>query len=111
MLDRISIDGNVSVSVVDGSVVELAIVLVGAIVEVNGVSVVTGANIVVNDDVLDIVVDDDVVDDDNNAVVDGIVGTVTVVCSTDIGCNMIGAGIITCTMDGDACIPLFGIGI
>lgn len=98
--DRISISGNVSISLTDNSVATSAIVLVVGTVVVDGVSVVTSG-----DNVVDVVVDDVVDSVVDGSVVDGIV----VVCSTGGGCSIIGAGIITCTMDGDGCIILLGM--
>lgn len=88
MIDSTSIVGSVSISVMDGWV-DVSIVLVGGIVVVIGASVVTGVDVVV-----DVVV---------------VVDAVAVVCSIGTGCSIIGAGIITCTIDGDGCIMLLGI--
>lgn len=96
-VDRTSV--TVSISLTDDSVV-VAIVLVDGTVVVNGISVVTGGNAIVGvggDSDVDIVVD--------GSAFDGI----TVVCSTEGACNIIGAGIITCTIDGDGCITLLGM--
>lgn len=73
------------------------VVLVGGIVVVKGASDVAGVDIVVDAIVVVVVVDG------------GDVDTATVVCSMGGGCNIIGAGIITCTIDGDGCIMLLGM--
>lgn len=112
---RTSMVGRNSISVVpvvDGCV-DVAIVLVGELMElmgdivgVDGGSVVTGIDDMV--DVIDGVVVEGVdVDVDVDVVV-----VVVVLCSIIAGCKIMGAGIITCTIDGDGCNMLFGrIGI
>lgn len=108
MIDSTSIVDSDSTSVVDCCVDVCSIVLVGGIAVVGAASDVTGVDIV--DVVVGKVVDDDddiVVGDD--VVVEGVVGTVAVVCSMGADCNIIGAGIINCTIDGDGCIMPLGI--
>lgn len=82
--DRMSIDGNVSISVVDDCVVAAA-VLADGIVVVIGISVVTD----VDNSVVDVVGAGDV-DTVTVVVVVAVVG-----CSIGAGCNIIGAGIMT----------------